>query len=91
MSSFSHQTLNSILTAVADIQMTVDAQGGVARAEMNTELSQLFEADKFLTDDWRDLIADRDKETADALLKTARSTPGETHKVDLNLHTGSQD
>ncbi len=91
MSSFSHHTLSSMLSAVADIQMTVDAQGSVLGAEMNTELSQLLEADKFLTNDWRDLIDERDKDAADAVLKTARSTPGETHKVDLKLHTGSQD
>ena len=40
VSSFSTNTLNSMLSAVADIQMTVDAQGGVSGAEMNTELSQ---------------------------------------------------
>ena len=91
MSSFSHSTLTSMLSSVADIQMTVDAQGGVVGAELNPDLSQLFEADKLSTDDWRDLIADPDKETADALLKTARSTPGETHKVDLNLCTGPQE
>ena len=91
MSSFSHSTLTSMLSSVADIQMTVDAQGGVVGAELNPDLSQLFEADKLSTDDWRDLIADRDKEMADAVLKTARSTPGETHKVDLNLCTGPQE
>jgi len=91
VSSFSTNTLNSMLSAVADIQMTVDAQGGVSGAEMNTELSQLLEADKLSTDDWRDLIADRDKETAEAVLKAARSAPGDTHRVDLDLYTGSQD
>ena len=91
MSSFSPNTLSSVLSAVADIEITLDAQGRVAEAKMNTELSQLFEADKLSTDDWRDLIAERDKETADAVLNTARSTPGETHKVDLDLYTESQD
>ena len=80
-----------MLSAVADIQMTVDAQGGVSGADLNTELSQLLAADKLSTDDWRDLIADRDKETAEAVLKAARSTPGETHKVDLDLYTGPQE
>ena len=91
MSSFSNDTLSSVLSAVADIQMTVDASGGVVRAELNTDLSKLFEAGKLSTDKWRDLIADRDKEAADAVLKAALSTPGKTHNVDLNLSTGSQD
>ena len=47
--------------ALADIQMTVDAQGGVSGAEMHTE-PQLFWRSTASTDDWRDLIADRDKE-----------------------------
>ena len=62
MSSFSPNTLSSILSAVADIQMTIDAQGAVSGAEMNTELSQLLDSNMLSTDDWRELIADRDKE-----------------------------
>ena len=90
VSSFSHNTLSSLLSAVADIQMTVDASGCVVGAEMNTDLSQFFEPGELSVDKWCDLIAAEDKETADAVLETARSTPGETHNVDLNLYTGSQ-
>ncbi len=91
MSSFSYSTLSSMLSAVADIQMTVDEHGGVVGAEMTTDLSQLFEADKLFADDWRDLIADRDKKTAHAALEAARLAPGETQRVDLNLRTESKD
>ena len=91
MSSFSTNTLSSMLSAVADIQMTVDAQGGVSGAKINTELSQLLDAKKLSTDDWQELIADQAKEIAETVLNAARATPSETHKVDLNLYTDSKD